>query len=181
VLVHLRVDVAVDHEEVEPAVVVVVEKAVAPADKGNGGLGDSGLVADVGKARVAVVVVEHLIVVAKVGDEKIEQAVVLVVARGNAHGGDLAAVLVQREARRVALVVEGAVALVDVEKVGLGVVAHQQVGLAVAVERGKDGGEAVVVFLVFDAGLHGRVGKRVRRRCCGRGGRARPSGLSGRS
>ena len=136
VLVHLRVDVAVDHEQVEPAVVVVVEEAVAPADKGDGGLRDAGLVADVGETVVAVVVVEHLVVVAEVGDEKADLAVVLIVAGSDAHGGDLAAVFIQREAGDVALVVEGAVALVDVEEVGLGVVADQQVGFAVAV-RGR--------------------------------------------
>ena len=124
---------------------------------------------------------QHLVVVAEVGDEEIDQAVVLVVAGGNAHGRDLAPVLVQREAGHIALVVEGAVALVDVEEIGLGVVAHHQVRLAVAVDVDKDGGEAVVAVLVFHAGLAGHVGKRAVCRCCGRGGRARRAGRAARS
>ncbi len=85
-------------------------------------------VAHVGKAGVTVVVVEHLVVVAEVGDEEVDQAVVLVVAGGNAHGSDLASVCVQRETRQVAVVLKGSVALIDVEKVRLRVVAHHQVG-----------------------------------------------------
>ena len=87
------------------------------------------------------------------------QAVVHVVAHRQAHGGDLAAILVQREAGDVALIFEGAVALVDVEIVGLGVVGHQQVGLAVVVHVDKDGGEAVVSAGIGDAGFHADVGK----------------------
>jgi len=34
VLVHLGIHVAIDHEQIEPAVVVEVDKAVAPATKG---------------------------------------------------------------------------------------------------------------------------------------------------
>ena len=96
------------------------------------------LVAHVGKVVVAIVVEQDLVVVAEVGDEKVDQAVVLVVARGDAHGGDLAPVFIQREARDVAVVLEGAVAFVDIEIVGLGVVADDQVGLAVAVDGDKD-------------------------------------------
>ena len=67
-LVHLGIDVAVDLKQIEPAIVVVVEEAVAPAHKGNRSLRDARLVAHVGKAGVAVVVEEHLVVVAEVGD-----------------------------------------------------------------------------------------------------------------
>ena len=59
---------------------------------------------------VAVVVEEHFIVVAEVGDEEIDETVVLVVARGNANGGEFEDIIVQREDRRVALVLEGAIA-----------------------------------------------------------------------
>ena len=38
----LRIDVAVDDDEVVPAVVVEVDKGVAPADVGSAGLGDAG-------------------------------------------------------------------------------------------------------------------------------------------
>ena len=85
--------------------------------------------------------------------------VVLVVADGDAHGGGFAAGRVERVAGGVAVVLEGAVALVDVEIVGRGVVADQQVGLAVVVDVDEDGAEAVVAGLVGHAGLFADVGK----------------------
>ena len=119
VLIDFWVDVTVDFEQVEPAVVVEIEEAVAPPDEGDGGLGYSGLVAHISKAGVAVVVIEDFVIVTEVGDVEADEAVVLVVAGGNAHGGDFAAILVEREAGNIALIVEGAVAFIDVEEVGL--------------------------------------------------------------
>ena len=140
-------------EQVEPAVVVVVEEPVAPAHKRNCRLRHAGLVAHIGKARIAVVVIQHLVVVAEVRHEEIDQAVVLVVACGNAHRSDLAAILVQRKARDIALIVERAVTFIDVEKVRLRVVPHHEVRLAVIIDVDKDRGETVVLVLVFDASL----------------------------
>src|SRR5580658_3640019 len=97
-LIDLRVNVAVDHEQVEPTVVVVVEEPVAPSDKRNGRLRNTGLVTHIGKVGIAIVMEQHLVVVAEIGDEKIEQAVVLVVADGNSHRRYLAAIGIQREA-----------------------------------------------------------------------------------
>ena len=74
VLVHLRVDVAVGREQVEPAVVVVIEEPIAPAHKRNGGLRDAGLVAQIGKAHFAIVMEQHLVVVAEVGNEEVDAA-----------------------------------------------------------------------------------------------------------
>ena len=51
---------AVDHHDVFPAVVVDIEKAVAPADERDGRLRDAGLVGDIGKAGFAVIVVQRL-------------------------------------------------------------------------------------------------------------------------
>ena len=77
----------------------------------------------------------------------------LVVADGDAHGRGFAAILVQRVAGGVAVVFEGAVAFVDVEVVGRGVVGDQQVDFAVVVQVDEDGGEAVVAVGVADAEL----------------------------
>ena len=84
-LVHLGIHMPVHHEQVKPTVVVVVDEAVAPAHKGNGDLRDPRSVAHVGKAGVPIVVIEHLVVVAEVGHEKIHQPIVFVIPRGNAH------------------------------------------------------------------------------------------------
>src|ERR1017187_4866723 len=97
VLVYLGIDVAIGHEPIEPAIVVIVDEAVTPANKRNCGLRDPGVKADIGEAGFAIIVIENFVVVAKVSDEKVDQPVVFVIACGNAHGGDLASVFVERE------------------------------------------------------------------------------------
>ncbi len=109
-------------EQIEPAVVVVIDKSVAPAHKGNRCLRHAGLVAHIGKAGVAVIAVQHFVVVAEVRHKEVEQPVVLVVAYGDAHRSNLAPILVQRKPRDVTLIIEGAIALVDVKKVRFRVV-----------------------------------------------------------
>src|SRR5712692_252415 len=76
VLVYLRINMAVNHEEIKPSIVVVIEKTVPPTDEWNRGSCDTCLVAHVREAVVAVVAVEHLVVVTKVGNQKIDLAVV---------------------------------------------------------------------------------------------------------
>ena len=58
--VHERVDVAVGHEQVEPAVVVVVEEVGAPAQEGDADVADPRGEGHVGEEAVAVVVVEDV-------------------------------------------------------------------------------------------------------------------------
>ena len=118
VLVDLGVDVAVGDEEVFPAVVVIVEEAVGKADEGDGWAGDAGAVTDIGEGAGAIVFEDDFVVVGEGGGDDVEVAVVLVVADGEAHIGDLAAALVDGETGDVGVVFEGAVALVDVEVVG---------------------------------------------------------------
>ena len=95
-------------------------------------------VAHIGEARVAVIVKQHFVVVAEIGDKEIHQAVVLIVPGGNSHRGNLASVLVQGKSRNVALIVEGPVPFIYVEKVGFRVVANHEIRLAVPFERYKD-------------------------------------------
>ena len=158
-LIHLGIDVAIDHHDVFPAIVVVVDKAVAPADKRNGHFCDPCLVGDFGKAAFPIVVVERLVVVGEIGDQQVDQAVVHVVAYGQAHGCDLAALVVQRKAGDIALIFKRAVALINVEVVGLGVVGHQQIDFAVVIYIHKDRSESVVGVLVGDAGFLANVCK----------------------
>ena len=51
------------------------------------------LVADVGEVGSSIVAEEHLVVVAEIGDKEVDQAIVLVVARSDAHRGNLAPIL----------------------------------------------------------------------------------------
>jgi len=47
VLVRLRINVAIDDEQILPAVVVVIEESISESDKRNAWLCDSGLIADI--------------------------------------------------------------------------------------------------------------------------------------
>ena len=57
-LIHLRVYVAVDGDEVEPSVIVDIVKGVSPTHHVSGGAGDARDVRDIGKAQIAVVAEE---------------------------------------------------------------------------------------------------------------------------
>ena len=138
-LVHLGVDVAIDHKQVQPAIVVVVEETVTPAHERNCRLRNSDVVTHIGKARRAVVVKKHLVVVPKVRHEEIDQAIVLVIAGCDTHRRDFAPVLIQTKTGDIALIVKSPIALVDVK---------------------KDCGETEILVLVFYAGLYGYIGKR---------------------
>src|SRR5208337_2153894 len=80
-------------------------------------------------------------------------------AHGDAHRGDLASILVQRESGDIALVVKSSISLVDVKKVRLRVIPHNQVGLAVGVEGNKDGGEAEILVPILDTRFDSDVGE----------------------
>src|ERR1700746_932602 len=69
-LVHLRVNMPVHHEDVKPAIVVIIEKTVTPTDERNCGSCNTCLIAHIREAVVAVIVVEHLVVVAEVSNQK---------------------------------------------------------------------------------------------------------------
>ena len=66
VLVHLGVDMAVDNQQILPAVVVVVQKAVAKAHKGYGRLGNARLITDIREESRSVVLEEDIVIVGKI-------------------------------------------------------------------------------------------------------------------
>ena len=144
VLVHLGIDVAVDHHQVFPAVVVEVKKTNTPSDKRNSHLRNARLVADFSKAGVPVIPIQSLVVVGEIGHRQIHEAVVQVVANRQTHGGYLPALAIERETGDITLIIECAVALVDVKIVGLRVIGDKQVHLAVVVCIDKNGSESVV-------------------------------------
>src|SRR4051812_39026875 len=90
--VDLRVDVAVDLDDVRPAVVVAVDEAASPGDVAVVDA-DAGGEGHVGEGSVAVVVVEVAGIVGKVGFEDVEVAIAVVIAYGDAHAGLLVAVV----------------------------------------------------------------------------------------
>ena len=117
-LVRLRINVTVDDQQVLPAIVVVIEKAIAESDKGDGRLGNSSLVTDVCEEPGAIVLKKDRVIVGEGCAHHRKMPIILVVAGGKSHVGDFAAILIEREAALVALVFEDAVAFVDVEIVG---------------------------------------------------------------
>src|SRR4051812_35887079 len=158
-LVGFGIDVAVDDEEVLPAVVVEIEEAIAEADERHGGLHEAGFVTDVGKVASPVVLEEHVVVVTEVGVYDGEISVVLVVGNGYAHVGHFAARAIERVAVFDALVFEGAVALVDEFIVLRGVVGDEEIGLAVVVDVNEESAEAEVSGGVVDPEFFAYVGE----------------------
>src|SRR5712692_9890363 len=126
-------DVAVDDEQVAPAVVIEIEEARAECAVENAGLADAGGDGVVGEGAVAIVAVEAVELEIKMADEKVGQAVVGDVGGVGAHAGFGAAVFAEASAGSEAGVAKGAVAIVEVEEVALRVVGDEDVGPAVIV------------------------------------------------
>ncbi len=159
VLIRLRIDVAIGDQDVLPAIVVVIEKGVAESEERNGSLAETDVVAEIGEVGVAVVVVERVVGIAEGGVVNIELACVLIVADGEPHGSRLQAGLIERKSRRITVIFKRAVALVDVEIVGCGVVGHKQVQLAIVIDVGEHRAQPVIAGLVGHSGLHAYVGE----------------------
>src|SRR5258706_5125657 len=110
----LRVNVSIDHENVGPAVIVIIEKADAPSHVLRVFLKPSG--ADVVlKRSVAIIVIEISRIFDEVGFHKIEIAVAVKVAGGRSHASLFASILAIGDAARYAHVSKSAVAIVVIE------------------------------------------------------------------
>ncbi len=125
---------AVDGQQIEPAVVVVVEPGRAKAGVAQAGRGEPRLRAPVLERARPVVDVEIVTLARLLGDEEVVVAVVVEIAGVHAHAGFGLAFLRQRHARRQRRVPERAVVLVDPELIGLAVVGDVEVDPSVAVE-----------------------------------------------
>src|SRR5581483_11648623 len=79
-IVNLRVDVAVNGDEIEPAIVIDVVEGVAPADDVGRGAGDVGDVRDVGKGQLTLVAEQLQVLLTEVGDGDRGELVVQVIA-----------------------------------------------------------------------------------------------------
>ena len=96
--VGLGIDVAVDGEQVFPAIVIVIDELSAPGEERVSGAGDPHLRTDLGEVAFALVAIEGLVIVREGSGVEIEQSAVLEIAHGQAHRGRLATVLIQAEA-----------------------------------------------------------------------------------
>ena len=128
---------AVQLQDVDPAVVVVVDELGRdPAKQPRLGA-DSGAIRGIGEGAVSVVVVEAVELEVEMGDVDIEQAVAVDVGGVDAHAGLVAAVLACGQPGDQRHILEGAVAIVEEEEVGPGVVGDGDVGPSVVVEVGE--------------------------------------------
>src|SRR5258708_3815558 len=157
--VHLRIDVAIDHEKIRPAVVLPVDEAIAPADVRAGARRDSRWVRVVAEVHVAIVAIEDGVLVAEMGDSDAEAAGVKVVAQSDAHVGLFRAILADGYAGGVGDVFKMAVAFVSIEIVGLAVVGDKKIEAPVAVEIHPNGGETEAILGIGDSGGFGNICK----------------------
>src|SRR5882757_8275320 len=127
----LLIDMTAGNEDVLPPVIVVVDETVAPAKKWNRIFGDAGLIACVTEIQIAVVPIQHLVVIGKIGVQYVEAPVISIVAYSDAHGRCLAAIMVDRITGLEAEILECTVTLVAVEIVWSRVICHQQLRLPV--------------------------------------------------
>ncbi len=128
--------VAAGHEQVLAPVVVEVDDRVAPAGARERERRDARAGRQLDEAVLALVLEHRHRLVRQRRVEDVGLAVVVEVARIGAHARERPARLRVGDARREAHLLEGAVAAVPEEVVGLGVVRHEHVGVAVLVEVG---------------------------------------------
>ena len=112
---------------------------------------ESGLEHAVLERAVAVVVIQVRDVVAEVRLHDVEETVLVVIGDGDAHSALLLAVLVQGDPGQQTRLLEGAVAAVVIEQARRRVARDVEVGVAVAVEVGRDDAEPVAGRGLADA------------------------------
>ncbi len=129
----VAVDVAVGDEDVRPAVEIVVEEKTAEAEREQGSATDIGARGFVDEEAFAFVVIERNHLIGKIGDEDAGGAGMIVIGGVNAHAGAGYAVFAEGDSGDDGFFGEGAVAVVAIELVGLGVVGEEEIGPAVVV------------------------------------------------
>src|SRR5258705_11233122 len=98
VVTSLPISVPVGYKQIQPTVIVIVEKLCSPTDVRKTNLGDLRLEGDVSKRIVAVVVIENVVLVVEIGYEQIQPSVMVVIAKGHSHGTLLSTALVYSRA-----------------------------------------------------------------------------------
>src|SRR6201994_1034535 len=159
VIVYLFVDVTAGDENVLPAVVVVVDEAIAPAKKWDRIFGDSSFIARIDEVQVAIVSVQHFVVVRKVSVQNIQAANIPVVAHRDSHRRRFPPIVIDRISGLEAEVLEGAIALVPVEIVRRRIVRHQELGFPIVIQVNEQRRQAVISRGVGYPGLLADIGE----------------------
>ena len=93
-LVNCRVDMAVGNDQIQPTIVVKIDKAGAPTKKRKRNLAEAGQKSYIGKISIAIVVIEHVRVVGKVCNVEADATRVVIVADRDSHSRLLSSILV---------------------------------------------------------------------------------------
>src|SRR5207302_1146123 len=99
IVISLRVSVAVGNEQIDPAIVVVIEELSSPAHVRKTYLGHCGLVGNIRERVLSDVAVKDIVFIVEVGNENVEPSVVVIVTHCDAHAPLLGAVSVDRHSR----------------------------------------------------------------------------------
>ena len=129
----LLFDVTVGHEDVEPAVQIVVEEKASEAEREQTRAAHLRARRFVHEQSIAFVVVESQHLIREVADEHAGAAGTVVIGSVHAHAGAGHAVFAEGHAGQHAGLGKSAVPVVVVELVGLRIVGDQQVGPAILV------------------------------------------------
>src|SRR5713101_2256871 len=133
---HFLVHVPIGDEQVQPSVVIVIEKAAAEAQHISGGHRDPGDIAHLVEESFAVVVPDMIRRQLEIRDVQVEIAVVIVIAERNAHGSHGGAVGCKRHSAGDGYFGEGAVVIVVIKIRLDSVIGDEQVGPSVIVVVG---------------------------------------------
>src|SRR6202521_6131694 len=131
-MISLRVGVAVGNEQIDPTVVVVIEKLSSPAYIRKAYRGHSGIVGNIRERIASNVAVKHIVFIVEVGDEYIEPSVMIIVTHCDAHAPLLGAVSVDRQARFESDLAKRAVPIVMVEIIRRRVIGDENISPAIA-------------------------------------------------
>ena len=148
---------AVDGEQIAPAVVIQIDESDAPAQQLAGA--QPRLRRDIGKELAVFIEEKRGQVAGEIGLGQVQEAVVVEVAHRDAHAGLQASIGVKSDARRFAALLEGAVAAVAKQQTRRHVARHIEVRPAVVVEIGADGLQGVAATGLQNAGRRRDVAK----------------------
>ena len=138
---------AVGVEEVFPTVQVQIDEPGAPTHSYLGIL-DAGLRGDVLEHESALVVIESVVLHGKMREVDVQEPVVVIVGRVNAHVGLLLPIGADGQSARKSRLLKSPVALVHEQKIRGGIVRHHDVEVMVIVEVCPDDAEPEQAILV---------------------------------
>ena len=158
ILVHFGINVAVDKQQIGPAIVVKIQKHRAPAEI-LGVQTEAGGESHIVKVAIAIVAIERGSVVGEIGFENIELAVAVEIGDGRAHAGLLRAIFVEGRAGNDGDIGKRAIVIVVIENAGSAVAGDVDIRPAVIIEVESGDAESVVSGGLVDVRLGGDVFK----------------------